>query len=279
MRNSEVVQLVLTREPGDLRGAGPLQRCGAAVSVAVEANQYAANYYSAGGVPSVLVKSAVTLDDDETAALKAQWIESAPNIPRVIDPTIDSVEVMGSDPEKAGISEQRTMNTGDVAREFGIPGALLEYQSAGSSLTYQNVSEVYVQFVRTCLAPNYLEPIEQAMNDLLTRSTVTRFNVDGLLRADIKTRYDVHGVAIDKGIYDAVYAQAIEGIAPGSVETAPIPPAQPAADITSLAGFRSAWTGSLEDLRCSRCGRLAGRVSGPAEIRCNRCGATVVRAA
>ena len=32
---------------------------------------------------------------------------------------------------------------------------------------------------------------------------------------------------------------------------------------------------SLADLRCDRCGRLVGRVSGAAEIKCERCGMLV----
>ena len=36
-----------------LRGTGPLQFCGAAISVAVEAQEWAANFYAEGGYPSV----------------------------------------------------------------------------------------------------------------------------------------------------------------------------------------------------------------------------------
>ena len=46
MRNRDFRQLVYAREPGSLRGHGPLQMCGAAISVAVEAQEWAANLFA-----------------------------------------------------------------------------------------------------------------------------------------------------------------------------------------------------------------------------------------
>jgi hypothetical protein len=40
---------------------------------------------------------------------------------------------------------------------------------------------------------------------------------------------EIHQIAIGAGVYDAEYAQVQEGILPGSIETAPIPPSPPAA--------------------------------------------------
>src|SRR5262249_17895389 len=50
---SSIVQIVFAQEPGSPRGLGPLQLCGAAISVARESLEWAANYYSSGGLPSV----------------------------------------------------------------------------------------------------------------------------------------------------------------------------------------------------------------------------------
>ena len=274
MRNEDMVQIVMHRESGALRGAGPLQVCGAAVSVSVEAQEWAADFFAGGGLPSAIIKSALDLEEHEAQALKQQWMETPNNMPKVIDPGVESVEAFGIDPKAAQLEEQRQYQNGEAARMFGIPGSLLEYSAAGSSLTYQNVTEVYTQFLRTCLAPNYLEKIEQAMSDLLTRATVSRFNVEGLLRADIKTRFDVHQVAIESGVYDPAYAQQAEGIAPGSIENAPVPMALPQAVPALLPENRSA----LQELRCAKCGRLNGVASGYAETACKRCG-TMVRVA
>ena len=46
------------RDVGGLRGMGPLQLCGAAVSAAVEADEWASRFFGRGGVPSVVLKTA-----------------------------------------------------------------------------------------------------------------------------------------------------------------------------------------------------------------------------
>jgi hypothetical protein len=51
MPNADMRQLVYQRDSGGLRGYGPLQICGAAISVAVEAQEWAANFYAGGGNP------------------------------------------------------------------------------------------------------------------------------------------------------------------------------------------------------------------------------------
>lgn len=227
--NEDMRQLVYSREPGELRGVGPLQMCGAAVSVAVESQEWAANTYADGGRPSIAIKSAVELDKDEADLLREQWIDSPANVPRVIDPGIEEIQEFGEYDRGTGMLQARDYQNGETARMFNMPGSLLDYAVSGSSLTYQNIGEEFTKLVRQCLRPNYLEVIEQTMSDLLTRSTVARFKTDTLTLADIKTRYEVYGLGIDKGIIDAEEARRFEGYAPGDVENAAVPFSPPAA--------------------------------------------------
>ena len=269
--NEDVVHIVMSREPGVRRGSGPLQACGAAISVSVESQEWAANFFAMGGLPPALIKSAVKLSEQEAQDLKLQWAETANNMPKVIDPMIEDVKQLQWDEQAAQFNDARLYQVGDAARMFGIPGNLVEYSSPGSSLTYQNISEVYTAFLRTCLAPNYLEPIEQAMSDLLTRSTVARFNVDGLLRADIKTRFDVYESGVTKsGVLSLEEARQMEGLAPGDVEHAPIPVAVPQAipDRLPIQQLRT-----LPEMRCPKCRRLNGE--GYGRTICKKCGTMI----
>ena len=271
--NEDIRQI--TYLPGDdgLRGVGPLQVCGAAASVTVEAQEWAANFFS-GSVPSIVGTTDADMTDQELEQMDKQWNEKAPNLPRWLT---NGLKLSDSpfDPQKAQLTESRQHQVGESARMFNMPGALIEYQMGGSSLTYQNQADIWQDFQRRCLSPHYLEPIEQEMSDLLTRSTVARFNLKQLLRADPKTRMEVHGLAIDKGIYSPEVAAQEEGYLPGSVDFAPVPLAAPQAIPTQLPVNRS--RSVLRDLRCSKCGRLAARVGDGAiyETRCAKCGTEV----
>ncbi len=265
-------------EPLALRGSGPLQICGAAVSVSVEAQEWAANFYAEGGLPSILIKHSGELSPEEdengyneAERLRNQFMEKAHNVPRVIDQNIESVDYLQPGERGAQMLESRQHQNGESARMFGVPGSLLEYQSPGSSLTYQNLEGEFTKFIRVCEQPLYLEPMEQAMSDLLPRSITARFNVEGFLRADIMTRFNVHKIAIETGVYGPEYAQQVEGIAPGDVEFAPIPFSPPAAVPSPL----KAASTEMHDVRCPNCQRLVARASGPIEGWCRHCKVTV----
>jgi HK97 family phage portal protein len=243
MPNEDMRQLVYSREPGSLRGQGPLQICGAAISVAVESQEWAANFFADGGVPSIVIKAAGELSGDpindpdgysEMQRLANQWMDKPHNTPRFIDQGIESVTEVGKTEEGAQMLQARAYQNVDVATMFNMNATLLNAAVSGSSLTYQNVGSKFDEFVRMCLQPNYLEVIEQTMTDLCVRQIVARFNKDTLTLADIKTRYDVYAVGIASGIIDAAEARSFEGLAPGDVENAAVPFAPPAAIPSSL---------------------------------------------
>jgi HK97 family phage portal protein len=240
--SGDFVHIVYHRYPGELHGVGPLQMCGAAVSVAVEAQDWAGNFYASGGVPPLVIKSAVELDGStdpdtgltEAQQLKAAWMAGDNNVPKVIDPGIDEIQQLDYNPATAAALEARQFSNGDAARMYGIPGTLLEYNMPGSSLTYQSVPDVWIEFLRGCLQPSYLEPIEAQMSDLLPRSGTGRFNTRGLQRADVKTRYEAYNYGIPLGVITTEEARREEGYLPGDIETMPVAPAPPAAIPTTL---------------------------------------------
>jgi len=305
MPNRDMRQLTLMTDPSNpLRGWGPLQACGAAVSVAVEAQEWAANFFADGGLPSVVLRSAIKLTTDEAETMREQWVDKPHNVPRVVDPEIEEIKEFGFSPAAAQLTDVRTFQNGEVAIMFGVPGTLLDHATQGVSITYQNVGMEFDKFVRSCLWPNYLEGMEQEMSDVLPRQHVARFNVDALLRADIKTRFDVYNIGIPLGVVPLEEAQAAEGFAPGNVENRPVVPAPPGAVPASLpvdswqpvlqaraqdlaqqgTTGRFSGAGGIVDVRCAGkhvvggrwvdCGRVLGRATPPYALFCSRCKST-----
>ena len=209
-----------------LRGMGPLQLCGAALSAAVEAETWAARFFAEGGAPATVGKVPSRLTKDEAKRLRDQYLDpegdgtGRGNSFRVADSGMD-IEAHQVNPEAAQLVESRKHSASSVATMFGMNAHLLNVSEAGSSLTYQNVGEVFTDFVRSSLAPNYLVPIEEGISDMLPRSTVARFNVSELYRADLKTRADVFSTLITAGMPDPE-ARETSGF-DQSAELAPIP--------------------------------------------------------
>lgn len=226
--SSERVRIVrLYADPESAWGLGPLQMTGAAISAAAEADEWSARYFHESGVIATHLHSQAKLTDSEADAIQTRWIDKRSSV-RVTSGGLLTASPLTTNPKEAQLLDARQFARGEASVLFGMAGKLLEYAGDGSSLTYQNVGELLTEFVRITLAPLYLAPIEAAMTDLIVRRRTARFDVDELQRADIRTRYDVHAIAIDKGIYPAEYAAVLEGIRPGAANTAPIPAAGPA---------------------------------------------------
>ncbi len=239
------VHIIYHPDIDGLRGIGPLQMCGLAVSVAVEAMQWASNFYHGGGVPPIVIHKADELDPTtgqdgltEAEAFKRDWMAGRPNEPKIVDTGVAEVQQLDANPQGAQMLDGRNASNGDVARMFGIPGVLLEYNMTGSSLTYQSIPDVQIEFLKVCLAPSYFEPLEAHMSDLLPRTQAARFNTQGLQRADIKTRYDVYNLGIPLGVISVDEAKQQEGYLPGDIEMMPVPPSPPAALVGLSKGVR-----------------------------------------
>jgi HK97 family phage portal protein len=94
--------------------------------------------------------------------------------------------------------EQRRLAAQEIARVFRIPPHMLGAPS-GDSLTYSTVEQQSLDFARFSMAP-WLRRIELAISndrDLAFERQYVKFELDGLLRADAKTRAEVYTAALD----------------------------------------------------------------------------------
>jgi len=94
--------------------------------------------------------------------------------------------------------EQRRLAAQEIARVFRIPPHMIGAPT-GEAMTYSTVEQEAIDFVRFSLAP-WLRRIELAISndpDLAFQRQYVRFELDGLLRADAKTRAEVYALALD----------------------------------------------------------------------------------
>jgi HK97 family phage portal protein len=100
--------------------------------------------------------------------------------------------------DDAQFSQQRELSAREIARVFRIPPHMIGAPSA-DSMTYSNVEQESIEFVRYSLAP-WLRRIELAISndpDLAFERQYVKFELDGLLRADAKTRAEIYALASD----------------------------------------------------------------------------------
>jgi HK97 family phage portal protein len=194
----EIKHLALFRVPGNARGVSPIAAANLELRGHLDLSKFASEFFNNGGMPLGILKTDMHIDQDGAAEAKAWWNESAS--------AANGIAVMGNGfgfektgltPAEAQSAELRKLSATEVARLFGVPASLM-LADAGSSLTYSNLQQEWVAWVRFGITKYTLE-IENAMTSLIgVRGNKTvKFVYDALLRPDTEARYRAHAIALN----------------------------------------------------------------------------------
>ena len=191
--------------PDGLVGYSPIKLAREAIGVGLAAQQYGAKLYANDARPGGILKTDQNLDEEAFQRLKRQWEaahQGSGNAWRVavLENGLEWQSV-GMAPDDAQFLETRKFQVTEVARIFRIPPHMIgDLERA----TFSNIEQQSLEFVVHSLRP-WLVRWEQAMAArLLTESERTTLYiehlVDGLLRGDVKSRYEAYSTAIQWGI-------------------------------------------------------------------------------
>lgn len=207
-----IQHLSLLRVPGSAKGLGPIQAAQIELRGAIDLRDYSSNWFEDGDIPTGILKSDAHLTAEAAALAKAQWAESqgARAGVAVLGAGLDYKPIFLS-PADAQFLESQKFTVSQVARLFGVPASLMLAAVEGSSMTYANVEQDWLGYVRFSLM-SYLVEIEDAFSAILPRGTEARFNVEALLRTDTTTRYSAHKLALDGGWMTIDEIRAIENL-------------------------------------------------------------------
>lgn len=210
----EVYHGSLMRVPGDPRGRGPIQAAQAELRGAVDGRDYGANFFQDAGVPSGVLSSDQPLNAEQAKLLSTQWTETRGGTrgTAVLGGGYSYSPVYLS-PEDAQWIEARSFDVTAIARLFGVPAHLMLAAIDGSSMTYSNVAQAWVEFNKFTLA-RYVIEIESAFSAVMPRGTDVTFNLEALLRPDVVTRYLMHQQALQAGFLSINEVRAIENLTP-----------------------------------------------------------------
>lgn len=222
----EVKHLARLRVPGTPYGLGPIQAAQVELRGALDTAEYGSDFLDSGSVPTGILKSDQILSPDSAKAARDQW-ETSQGGRRgiaVLGQGLDYRQTFLS-PKDAQFIESQNWGVAQAARLFGVPGSLMLVVAEGRGETYQNVEQDWLGFVRFGLMNDLIE-IEDAFTDFLPYGTRAKCNVEGLLRADTKSRYEAHNLSLTGGWRTVNEVRDIEGLDPlPEPEAAPRPKA------------------------------------------------------
>ena len=188
------------RFPGKAAPLSPIAYARETIGVGLASQRYGAGFFDAGG-PTGVLSSEQSLTRDQAEVTKLLWQS------RFEHGNDRGVAVLGYgakfqpisvNPDEAQFLETQQLTWQQVAGIYGVPPESIAASVQGSSITYSNVEQRPLDLLKFGVGP-WLVRLETALTELLPADQTVRFDPAGLLRADLKTRYEAYRVALEAG--------------------------------------------------------------------------------
>lgn len=187
----DVVHIPWFQLPGRVWGLSPLGAYAVTVSTGLSAQKFSDDWYRSGGVPPGQFRNSNQTVEQKDATLIKQRLVSAIRSHEPI--------VYGKDweytpftisPNEAQFVETMRLTASQIASIYGIPPEMIGGETGGS-MSYSSPEQRQIELVQFALLP-WLSLMESHLSMLLPRGQFVKFDADRLIRADEKTRFEVH---------------------------------------------------------------------------------------
>lgn len=201
-----------------LIGYSPVSLFREVIALGLAIEEFGARFFGNDSRPGGILTTKGRLKDPER--LKKAWEQAHQGLSNrhrvaVLEEDV-SWQQIGIAPEDAQFLETRKFQRSEIASIWGVPPHLIgDLERA----TFSNVEMQSLEFVTYTLRPR-LRRFEQAIltrlfrNSEGKRSHFAEFLVDGLLRGDIKSRYDAYATARQNGWLSADDVREFENMNP-----------------------------------------------------------------
>ena len=215
--SADVLHIKLITDDG-IEGLSPIDQCAKAINWNLSIEEFGSTFFKNGAKPSSVLSTDRALSETAIERLKNSFNSSyaklkSSNSTIILEEGL-TFKPISISPEQAQFLASRQFGIEEIARIFNIPPHMLKDLSKSSFNNIEMQSQEYVTYT---LMP-YLTRIEQEMNLKLFRTnelgkTFVEFNVNGLLRGDVKTRNEAYKTAIQNGYMsiNEVKLNSIEG--------------------------------------------------------------------
>ena len=187
-----------------LVGLSPIDQCQNALNWGLQVEEYGGTFFKNGAKLSGTLSTDRALSETAIDRLRNSFNNtysqlSGANQTAILEEGL-TFKPISISPEQAQFLKSRQFSIEEVARIFNIPPHMLKDLSKSS---FNNIEMQSQEFVTYTLMP-YITRIESEMNYKLFRTneignTFIEFNVNGLLRGDVKSRTEAYKTAITNG--------------------------------------------------------------------------------
>jgi HK97 family phage portal protein len=198
--------------PGTVLGLSPVEYARQTIGLGLAAEKFGAQFFGDGSVPSGVIYADRDPKADGARKLQAEWVAARKGNrhPAVLHGA--RFEALTVKPEESQFLGTIDANVNAVARIFGVPPEMIAGTTAGP-LAYTS-PEMRSLDLLTYTVRGWLVRLENAISALLPSTQHARFNAAGMVRVDLKSRYEAHEIAIRAGFLTVNEVRALEDRGP-----------------------------------------------------------------
>jgi HK97 family phage portal protein len=219
LTTDEIVFIPDVLSPGKVRGVSRVKALKESFGLALALEKFAATFFGQGTNLNGIIEFPGNLTEEQAKGLATGfdnrhkgWRRGHKTGVLSGGATFKSTQI---DPQQSQAIEARRLAVEDIARAFNVPPHMLGLPGTTS---YASVEQNNLAWVTHGLRP-ILTKIEGGFNPLLERGVngqgaFLKFNLDGLLRADIQSRFSAYSTAMQSGFMTINEARALEDFPP-----------------------------------------------------------------
>lgn len=200
-------------------GYSPVNMARQGIGLGLAAEEYGARFFGNGARPGVVLEHPGELSEKAFSRLKESWLNQHEGLEKahrvaILEEGIQVKEI-GMPPEDAQFLQTRRFQVEEVARMYRVPPHMLADLEHG---TFSNIEHLGLEFVAHSLGPWLVRWEQRITQDLLTPAERGRYFAEhlvaGLLRGDLKTRYEAYAVGRNWGWLSADDVREMENMNP-----------------------------------------------------------------
>jgi HK97 family phage portal protein len=214
---AEILHIKGLMLPGSDLGMNPIAFARSTIGLGLASLKYGSEFFeSDGNMPGVIEMSKIAQPQTKVE-LAQQWQRrrrsGGKGLPGILDDGA-TWKPTGVSNEDAQFLATRGYTAAEIAGAlFLLDPSDLGIPVTGTSLTYANLEQRNARRVQVTFLP-WMTRIESAVNGLLSSPGYMKFNVNALLRGDLKTRYESYEIGIRSSFLQPNEARELEDLPP-----------------------------------------------------------------
>ena len=219
LSSEQVVFIPDVVRPGNIRGVSRVEALKENFALARGLEAYAAKFFGSGTQTSGVIEFPGNLTADQAKGLQEGFDSRHRGWGKAHRTAILSAGAKytptNTENDKAQFLDSRRLAVEDVARAFRVPSNMLNLPGSN---TFSSVEQNNLAFVTHCLRP-IISKLESAFSPLMSRTqggenAFIKFNIDGLLRADIQNRMAAYSTGLQAGFLSVNDVRRLEDLRP-----------------------------------------------------------------